>query len=68
MSMYRGGQKDFFLSKNILFETIDYFPTAKAAINGSDALFISSDCEEFRRLSRTIEETVPPPCLVMDGR
>jgi len=35
--MYRGGQKDFFLSKNILFETIDYFPSAKAAINGSDA-------------------------------
>ena len=34
----------------------------------TDALFISSDCEEFRGLSRTIEATVRPPYLVMDGR
>jgi len=55
-------------SKNILFEKIDYFQTAKEAIKGTDALFISSDCEEFRGLSRTIEETAKPPYLVMDGR
>ncbi len=54
--------------KNILFEKIDYYNTAKDAINGTDALFISSDCEEFRGLSRTIEKTVQPPYLVMDGR
>ena len=55
-------------SKNNLFEKIKYFDTAKEAISGTDALFISSDCEEFRGFSRTIEDTVQPPYLVMDGR
>jgi UDPglucose 6-dehydrogenase len=55
-------------SKNNLFEKVSYFDSAKDAIKGSDALFISSDCEEFRGISRTIEETVKPPFLVMDGR
>lgn len=59
---------EFSISKNILFEKIDYFHTAREALEGSHALFISSDCEEFRGLSRTIEETVEPPYLVMDGR
>jgi len=55
-------------SKNILFEKIRYFNSAREAITGSHALFISSDCEEFRGFSRTIEDTVTPPYLVMDGR
>ena len=55
-------------SKNILFEKIRYFDTAREAIAGTQALFISSDCEEFRGFSRTIEDTVEPPYLVMDGR
>ncbi len=55
-------------SKNILFEKIEYYATAKEAIEGSDALFISSDCEEFRGLSRTVEELVSPPYLILDGR
>ena len=55
-------------SHNVLFEKIEYFASAKQAIEGSDAVFISSDCEEFRGLSRTIEETVQPPYLVLDGR
>ncbi len=55
-------------SKNILFEKIQYFDSAREAICGSHALFISSDCEEFRGFSRTIEDTVKPPYLVMDGR
>ena len=55
-------------SKNILFEKIHYFESARKAISGSHALFISSDCEEFRGFSRTIEDTVKPPYLVMDGR
>ncbi len=55
-------------SKNILFEKIQYFESAKEAITGSHALFVSSDCEEFRGFSRTIEDTVQPPYLVMDGR
>jgi UDPglucose 6-dehydrogenase len=59
---------EFDPSKNILFEKIRYFDTAKEAIVGTHALFISSDCEEFRGFSRTIEDTVKPPYLVMDGR
>ncbi|MDY6950457.1 MAG: nucleotide sugar dehydrogenase [Thermodesulfobacteriota bacterium] len=59
---------EFSPSKNILFEKIEYYHTAQEAIAGSHALFVSSDCEEFRGLSRTIEETVDPPYLVMDGR
>ena len=55
-------------SKNILFEKIHYHDSAREAIAGSHALFISSDCEEFRGFSRTIEDTVTPPYLVMDGR
>ena len=55
-------------SRNALFEKIRYFDSAKEAITGSQALFISSDCEEFRGFSRTIEDTVQPPYLVMDGR
>ena len=55
-------------SKNVLFEKIDYFDSAKEAIADSDALFISSDCEEFRGLSRTVEELVAAPYLIMDGR
>ncbi len=55
-------------SKNILFEKIHYHDSAREAIAGSHALFISSDCEEFRGFSRTIEDTVAPPYLVMDGR
>jgi len=55
-------------SKNVLFEKISYHDSAKAALEGSNALFISSDCEEFRGLSRTIEDTVRPPYLIIDGR
>jgi UDPglucose 6-dehydrogenase len=54
--------------KNHLFERISYHDSAKAAIEGSDAVFISTDWEEFRGLSRTIETTVAPPYLVIDGR
>ncbi len=55
-------------SRNVLFEKITYVDSAKAAIEGSDALFISSDCEEFRGLSRAIEDSAAPPYLIMDGR
>lgn len=54
--------------RNHLFERISYHETAKEAIAGSDALYISTDWEEFRGLSRTIETTVEPPYLVIDGR
>ena len=58
----------FHPSRNALFEKIRYVDSARSAIEESDALFISSDCEEFRGLSRTIEDSVRPPYLIMDGR
>lgn len=54
--------------KNHLFERISYHESAKEAITGSDAVFISTDWEEFRGIARTIETTVQPPYLVIDGR
>ena len=53
---------------NHLFERITYHGTAKKAIEGSDALYISTDWEEFRGLASTIEQAVKPPYLVIDGR
>jgi UDPglucose 6-dehydrogenase len=61
-------QKFFSPEKNHLFEKISYHTSVKEALAGSDMLFISTDWEEFRGLSRTIEQTVSPPYLVMDGR
>ncbi len=54
--------------QNHLFEKITYHESVRDALRGSDMLFISTDWEEFRGLSRTIEETVKPPYLVLDGR
>lgn len=54
--------------KNNLFEKISYCESVKEAITDSDALFITTDWEEFRGLSGSIENTVKPPYLVMDGR
>lgn len=53
---------------NHLFGRISYHATAREAMEGSDAVYISTDWEEFRGLSRTIEKTVSPPYLVIDGR
>ena len=54
--------------QNHLFEKITYHNSAKEALAGTDMLFISTDWEEFRGLSRTIEQAVKPPYLVIDGR
>ena len=54
--------------KNVLFDKIQYYASAREAMTGTDALFISSNCEEFRGLSRTIEDMVKLPYLIMDGR
>lgn len=62
-------QRSWFNPKyNYLFDRITYHDSAKEAIEGSDALYISTDWEEFRGLSRTIEKTVAAPYLIMDGR
>lgn len=54
--------------QNHLFERITYHNSAAEAMQSSDALLISTDWEEFRGLSRTIENNVKPPYLVIDGR
>ncbi len=61
-------QRYFDPQKNHLFEKITYHTSPREALQGSDMLFISTDWEEFRGLSRTIEQTVKPPYLVIDGR
>jgi UDPglucose 6-dehydrogenase len=55
-------------AQNHLFERISYHDSSEEALRGSDALFISTDWEEFRGLSHIIESTVRPPYLIMDGR
>lgn len=64
----REARKFFDPEKNHLFERISYHTSVREALAGTDMLFISTDWEEFRGLSRTIEETVSPPYLVIDGR
>jgi UDPglucose 6-dehydrogenase len=54
--------------KNHLFGRITYHESAEEAIQGSQALYISTDWEEFRGLSHIIESTVKPPYLIIDGR
>ena len=58
----------FHPDKNSLFERISYHESPAEALAGSDAVYISTDWEEFRGLSRTIMQTVPAPYLVMDAR
>jgi len=55
-------------SRNVLFEKITYCESAADAIEGSDALFVSTDWDEFRGLSATVEKAVSPPYLIIDGR
>lgn len=54
--------------KNHLFERITYHNTAREAIQGSQALYVSTDWEEFRGLSRTIMHAAELPYLIIDGR
>ena len=53
---------------NHLFEKITYHDNVKEALAGSNMLFVSTDWEEFRGLSSTIQQCVTPPYLVIDGR
>jgi UDPglucose 6-dehydrogenase len=55
-------------AKNHLFDRISYHESAQEAIEGSDALFISTDWEEFRGLAPVIMQHAEPPYLVIDGR
>ncbi len=53
---------------NHLFERISYHDSPGEAIEGADAIYISTDWEEFRGLSHTIVQRATPPCLIIDGR
>ncbi len=68
LAMDMARQSWFNPERNHLFERITYHDSAVEAIQGTDALYISTDWEEFRGLARTIKTTVKPPYLVMDGR
>ncbi|MCB0300926.1 MAG: UDP-glucose/GDP-mannose dehydrogenase family protein [Calditrichaeota bacterium] len=50
------------------YQKIVYSKSVREALIDSDALFISTDWEEFRGLSSIIENTVSPPYLIIDGR
>ncbi len=54
--------------KNWLFDRISYHNSMRAALEGTDAVYISTDWEEFRGLTPVIKEAVKPPFLVIDGR
>lgn len=68
LAMEEAQRRWFNPDKNHLFERITYHETAKEAIDGSDALFIATDWEEFRGLASTIENAVKPPYMIIDGR
>lgn len=58
----------FTKERNVLFEKIKYCHSMAEALDASDALFISSDCEEFKGLAALIPKKVAPPYLIIDGR
>ena len=61
-------RKEFNVQRNILFEKISYYDSAENALANTDAVFISTDWEEFRGLTDSIRQTVSPPYLIIDGR
>lgn len=61
-------KKWFNPEQNHLFDRISYHESVKEAIQGSQALFISTDWEEFRGISSTIQRAAKPPYLIIDGR
>ena len=62
--------KNYWLNpeKNMLFDRITYHTSMQAALEGTDAVYISTDWEEFRGLTPVIKAAVKPPYLVIDGR
>jgi UDPglucose 6-dehydrogenase len=54
--------------KNSLFERISYHNSMQEALMDTDAVYISTDWEEFRGLTSVIMERLHPPYLVIDAR
>ena len=68
LAMEEARQRWFNPDQNHLFERISYHGSAEEAMAGADAIFISTDWEEFRGLTPAILTHAMPPCLVIDGR
>jgi UDPglucose 6-dehydrogenase len=62
--------KSFWLNpdKNSLFDRISYHTTILDALLDTDAVYISTDWEEFRGLTSIILDCLKPPYLVIDAR
>jgi len=54
--------------QNHLFERISYHGSVAEALQGCECVFISTDWEEFRGLSRAVEQYLRPGGLILDGR
>lgn len=67
MSMHEA-RRFFDAQRNPQYAQITYHPSVKSAIAETDALVIATDWEEFRGLSRTIEQYTQKPYLIIDGR
>jgi len=68
LAMDEARQRWFNPDQNHLFERISYHASAEEAMTGADAIFISTDWEEFRGLTSAILAHATVPCLVIDGR
>jgi UDPglucose 6-dehydrogenase len=55
-------------NQNHLFEKISYHNTVAETLQGCECVFVSTDWEEFRGLSRSIKAHVRPGSLILDGR
>jgi UDPglucose 6-dehydrogenase len=68
LAMDEARQRWFNPAQNHLFERISYHDSAEEAMEGADAIYISTDWEEFRGLTPLILAHASPPCLIIDGR
>jgi UDPglucose 6-dehydrogenase len=55
-------------SRNHLFGRVTYHRTVEEALRGSNALFISTEWEEYRATAAILQRSADPPYLIMDGR
>lgn len=62
--------KNYWLNpdKNTLFDRITYHASMHDALLDTDAVYVSTDWEEFRGLTSVIIDCLQPPYLVIDAR
>lgn len=64
----REAKRYFDWNQNHLSEKICYHHAVVEALQGCECVFVSTDWEDFRGLSRSIEAHVRPGSLILDGR